>query len=60
MRFAGSDEEVVLKRPGHKPEFDAWRWAEIEELIDLIVPFKRAVYEQVVREFAPLVTRRGT
>jgi putative (di)nucleoside polyphosphate hydrolase len=45
---------VVLARPGHKPEFDAWRWAGIDELIGLIVPFKRGVYEQVLAEFAPL------
>jgi len=53
-RFTGSDDEVVLTRPGHKPEFDAWRWADLGELIDLIVPFKRGVYEQVLREFAHL------
>ena len=54
MRFTGTDEEVVLDRPGHKAEFDAWRWAGIDELAGLIVPFKRAVYTQVVHEFAPL------
>ena len=54
MRFQGRDEEVALSRPGHPAEFDAWRWASIDELPALIVPFKRAVYEQVVREFAPL------
>jgi len=54
MRFTGHDDEVVLDRPGHKPEFDAWRWAGIDELLDLIVPFKREVYSQVVREFAAL------
>ena len=54
VRFLGSDAEVVLARPGHKPEFDTWRWAQLDELADLIVPFKRPVYEQVIREFAPL------
>ena len=54
MHFTGQDNEVMLERPGHKPEFDAWRWAKVDELVDLIVPFKRAVYAQVVREFAPL------
>ncbi|MBX9591797.1 MAG: RNA pyrophosphohydrolase [Hyphomonadaceae bacterium] len=54
MRFTGHDGEVVLDRPGHKPEFDAWRWADLDELLGLIVPFKREVYAQVVREFAPL------
>jgi putative (di)nucleoside polyphosphate hydrolase len=52
MRFSGADTEVALERPGHKPEFDAWRWAGIDELVGLIVPFKRAVYEKVVRDFA--------
>ena len=41
-------------RPGHPQEFDQWRWAGIDELVRLIVPFKRAVYEQVVRDFAAL------
>jgi putative (di)nucleoside polyphosphate hydrolase len=59
MRFLGSDAEVALERPGHKPEFDQWRWAEMAELIDLIVPFKRGVYEQVLAEFAHLAGTRG-
>jgi putative (di)nucleoside polyphosphate hydrolase len=52
MRFSGADSEVALDRPGHPPEFDAWRWARLDELVGLIVPFKRAVYEKVVRDFA--------
>jgi putative (di)nucleoside polyphosphate hydrolase len=57
-RFAGSDDEIALVRPGHKPEFDAWRWAPVGELIGLVVPFKREVYERVIAEFAPLVGPR--
>ena len=38
----------------HTPEFDAWRWERLEALPDLVVPFKRAVYEKVVAQFAPL------
>jgi len=57
MRFTGRDEEVVLAPPGHTPEFDAWRWARVGELVDLVVPFKRAVYRQVVEEFARLIRR---
>ena len=59
MRFTGRDDEVVLDRSGHKAEFDAWRWADIDELVDLIVPFKREVYGQVVREFAALAKPQG-
>jgi len=58
-RFTGGDDEVALVRPGHKPEFDTWRWAEIGELIDLVVPFKREVYAQVVAEFAALAAPEG-
>ena len=54
-RFLGDDSEFDLAPEGHKPEFDAWRWAEIDELPDLVVPFKRKVYEQVVAAFRPLV-----
>ncbi len=38
----------------HDQEFDMWRWAPIEELIDLVVPFKRDVYLQVLTEFRDL------
>lgn len=53
-RFEGSDSEVNLAPPGHKQEFDQWRWAPISELMDLIVPFKRPVYEQVIQAFQHL------
>jgi putative (di)nucleoside polyphosphate hydrolase len=53
MRFTGADSEVALQRPGHQQEFDAWRWGHLDELVGLIVPFKRAVYAEVVRLFAP-------
>ena len=53
VRFTGSDDEIALERPGHQREFDAWRWACLDELLGLIVPFKRAVYAEVVRRFAP-------
>ncbi len=56
VRFLGRDAEIVLEQPGHKPEFDAWRWAKIDEIANLVVPFKRPVYEQVIRDFARLAT----
>ncbi len=55
FRFLGEDDEFVLDGPDQ--EFDAWRWAELEETPDLVVPFKREVYAQVVRWFAPFVQR---
>jgi putative (di)nucleoside polyphosphate hydrolase len=56
-RFLGADDEIDIDRPGggaHRPEFDAWRWEPMANLTDLIVPFKRPVYEQVVAAFAHL------
>jgi putative (di)nucleoside polyphosphate hydrolase len=55
LRFTGSDDEIDVANPGgHHPEFVAWRWAAVAELPDLVVPFKRQVYEAIVAEFAAL------
>jgi putative (di)nucleoside polyphosphate hydrolase len=56
MRFSGRDEDVNIDAPPpHEVEFDAWRWAATDELLDIIVPFKRQVYEAVLNEFAELL-----
>ncbi|MEL7190111.1 MAG: RNA pyrophosphohydrolase [Pseudomonadota bacterium] len=53
-RFLGSDNDIDLN--AHDPaEFGAYQWVDIQELPELIVPFKRAIYEQLVAEFAPLI-----
>jgi putative (di)nucleoside polyphosphate hydrolase len=55
VRFTGDESEIDIAQPGgggHEPEFVEWRWEPMENLPDLIVPFKRAVYERVVAEFA--------
>ncbi|MEM9170618.1 MAG: RNA pyrophosphohydrolase [Pseudomonadota bacterium] len=53
MMFEGPDDEIDLTADDHQ-EFDAWRWAELEEAQALIVPFKRAVYAEVAEAIAPL------
>ena len=57
LRFTGDEDEIDIKNPGggHKPEFIAWRWEKLERLPELVVPFKRKIYERVVAEFAPLI-----
>ena len=50
LRFRGDDRDIHLDR--HTPEFGGWRWGRLSEAPDLIIPFKRAVYEEVVRRFA--------
>ncbi|MBY3051862.1 MULTISPECIES: RNA pyrophosphohydrolase [Rhizobium] len=58
FRFDGDDSEIAINPPpgGHEPEFDAWEWKPMRQLPGLIVPFKRAVYDQVVAEFQHLET----
>ena len=36
-----------------EPEFSEWRWEALDRIPELVVPFKRAIYEQVAREFRP-------
>jgi len=55
-RFEGPESEIDLSpRKGHEQEFDAWRWAPLAELPALVVPFKRDVYERVIRELVALL-----
>lgn len=54
MRFHGEDSEVDISPPDQEIEFDQWRWARRSELMDLIVPFKREVYREVLAELGPL------
>lgn len=52
-RFQGPDTEInVATAPPHKAEFDAWRWVPLADVVDLVVPFKRPVYQQVAEAFA--------
>ena len=53
MRFTGEDSDIDLKT--HHPEFDAWKWIAPAELPRLIVPFKRQLYLDVLREFEGLL-----
>ncbi|MFP5455189.1 MAG: RNA pyrophosphohydrolase, partial [Alphaproteobacteria bacterium] len=50
-RFLGRDEDVNLETA--EPEFRAWKWADADSLVDLIVPFKRDLYARVVELFRP-------
>ncbi len=54
MRFLGDDSEIDIQARGpRKAEFDRWKWRPISELPDLIVSFKRPMYEELVQVFAP-------
>lgn len=55
FRFIGEDRDINIAT--EHPEFSAWRWADLEEIPDLIVPFKRKLYQELAAEFAPLIGR---
>ncbi len=49
MAFLGEDHHINIETE-HR-EFRAWRWAAPHEVVDLIVPFKKELYANVLREF---------
>lgn len=51
MRFTGADSDINLNA-FEEPEFNTWQWVALHDTLDLIVPFKRDVYEQVIEMFA--------
>jgi putative (di)nucleoside polyphosphate hydrolase len=49
--FKGQDSEINLDQP--HPEFCEWKWAKFDELMNIVVPFKRQVYEEIHTYFKP-------
>lgn len=50
MQFQGEDHEINIDTD--EPEFHEWKWAAPETLPDIIVPFKKQLYQDVIQEFA--------
>ncbi len=58
FEFQGTDDADIdlVKHNDHEgPEFARWRWADVNEAVELIIPFKRDVYRQIAEEFAPVI-----
>lgn len=53
MRFNGADADINIETA--EPEFSEWKWAEPQQLPELIVPFKRDLYTNILAEFAPKI-----
>jgi len=51
FRFLGEDGDIDIAT--EHEEFRAWRWSDPADLPAMIVPFKRALYDQVLAAFAP-------
>jgi putative (di)nucleoside polyphosphate hydrolase len=54
LQLDGGDEHINIATP--HPEFNAWRWATLDELPILAVPFKRALYTQLVGDLKHALT----
>ena len=54
LRFEGGEAEIDVLSPagGHKAEFTNWRWEKLSRTPDLIIPFKRNVYESLTEIFS--------
>ena len=52
-QFLGEDDEINLDQKN--AEFKKWKWVNINELPDLIVPFKKELYQELVKEFRPFI-----
>lgn len=53
MKFLGTDADINIQTA--HPEFRAWKWADLAEVPDLIVPFKRQLYVELVAEFVTII-----
>ena len=51
LRFTGTNDQVNIQT--EIPEFSSWRWLPPAQMLEGIVPFKRAVYARVIEEFKP-------
>lgn len=53
LRFLGQDSDIDLNAHKH-PEFSAWKWVDFQSIPDLIVPFKKELYQEIVDGFRHL------
>ncbi|AZL16183.1 RNA pyrophosphohydrolase [Rickettsiales endosymbiont of Stachyamoeba lipophora] len=49
FKFYGKDSEININT--EHPEFNEWQWVKIEDLPELIVPFKKKLYTEIIDEF---------
>ena len=57
LRLVAQDWHLNLRATSH-PEFDAWRWNDYWVPLDVVVEFKRGVYEMALTELARFVPRQ--
>lgn len=57
IRFTGTDKDININT--RHPEFVKWQWTNLEQLSSIIVPFKRKLYEAVIKEFSTILYRKS-
>ena len=53
MRFLGSDNEINIKTK--QPEFNEWKWIDLEKITDLVVDFKLHVYQEIKKKVKKII-----
>ena len=56
LRLVGLDSDIHLRASEH-PEFDAWRWSPYWIPLDVVIDFKREVYQLALSELARYISR---
>ena len=56
LRLIGRDSDMNLRATDH-PEFDAWRWNDYWVPLDVVIEFKRDVYQMALTELARFLPR---
>jgi len=57
LQLTGHDWDLNLRATSH-PEFDAWRWNDYWVPLDVVVEFKRGVYEMALTELSRYLPRQ--
>lgn len=55
LELADKDSAVDLNAGPETPEFDGWRWVDVDYAINNIVDFKRDVYQKAINELQPFI-----
>lgn len=59
LRLVAQDWNLNLRATSH-PEFDAWRWHDYWVPLDVVVEFKRGVYEMALTELSRYLPKNDT
>lgn len=55
MRLMGDDSLININT--EHPEFRDWKWVSFQDIPDLIVPFKKRLYKEILNEFLPIISK---